>query len=68
MDLIPVLRLRVPGETEDIGIDQCEMGEFAYDYVGLETELTIVPEVPQTSELRPELRPITSDDRQAVIN
>jgi hypothetical protein len=29
--------------------DQCEMGEFAYDYVGLETELR---EAPQNFELR----------------
>jgi len=39
MHYIPGLRLRVPEETEIIGIDESEMGEFAYDYVGLETEL-----------------------------
>ncbi|RXW20797.1 hypothetical protein EST38_g5064 [Candolleomyces aberdarensis] len=39
MHYIPGLRLRVSEETEIIGIDEVEMGEFAYDYVGLETEL-----------------------------
>ncbi|KIK03145.1 hypothetical protein K443DRAFT_676993 [Laccaria amethystina LaAM-08-1] len=39
MHYIPGLRMRVSEETEIVGIDECEMGEFAYDYVGLETEL-----------------------------
>lgn len=52
MHFIPLLRLRLPedSDTEDIGIDQCEMGEFAYDYVELETD---VHEAPQNFELRP---------------
>jgi ammonium transporter, Amt family len=58
MHLIPVLRLRVPEETERDGIDQCEMGEFAYDYVGLETELEVIREALKNFELRP----IQSDD------
>jgi len=39
MHFIPGLRLHVPEETEITGIDESDMGEFAYDYVGLETEL-----------------------------
>jgi len=39
MHYIPGLRLRVSEETEIIGIDECDMGEFAYDYVGLQTEI-----------------------------
>lgn len=39
MHYIPGLRLRVPEETEIVGIDEIDMGEFAYDYVGLEREL-----------------------------
>lgn len=39
MHYIPPLRLRVQEATEIIGIDECEMGEYAYDYVSLETEL-----------------------------
>ena len=54
MHFIPGLRLHVPEETERIGIDECEMGEFAYDYVGLETELRpFIRQAPQTIELRP---------------
>ena len=29
----------MPEETEIVGIDECEMGEFAYDYVAVEPEL-----------------------------
>jgi hypothetical protein len=45
------LRLRVPVQMENIGIDRCEMGESAYGYVGLEAELIVVPEAPQNIEL-----------------
>jgi len=33
------LRLGVSEKNERIGIDESEMGEFAYDYVFLKTEL-----------------------------
>ncbi|KAF8068037.1 ammonium transporter [Lyophyllum atratum] len=39
MHLIPGLSLRGTEETEILGVDDAEMGEFAYDYVGLEQEL-----------------------------
>lgn len=39
MHYTPGLRLRVPEETEIIGLDEMDMGEFAYDYVGMEPEL-----------------------------
>ncbi|KAF9218851.1 ammonium transporter [Gyrodon lividus] len=39
MHLIPWFRLRCDEETEIIGVDDVEMGEFAYDYVGIESEL-----------------------------
>jgi len=39
MHFIPFLPLRCDEETEIIGIDDAEMGEFAYDYVGVEAEL-----------------------------
>lgn len=39
MHPIPFLCLRCDEETEIIGVDDGEMGEFAYDYVGVETEL-----------------------------
>ncbi|KAF4616660.1 hypothetical protein D9613_008344 [Agrocybe pediades] len=39
MHYIPGLRLRTTEEAEILGIDDAEMGEFAYDYVGLEQEI-----------------------------
>ncbi|PPQ65690.1 hypothetical protein CVT24_012108 [Panaeolus cyanescens] len=39
MHFIPGLRLRSTEEDEIIGIDDSQMGEYAYDYVGLEAEL-----------------------------
>jgi Amt family ammonium transporter len=39
MHFIPGLRLRCGQETEIIGVDDAEMGEFAYDYVGIENEI-----------------------------
>lgn len=35
---IPGCRLRASDEAEILGIDDAEMGEFAYDYVGLDQE------------------------------
>jgi hypothetical protein len=39
MHYIPGLRLRTSEEAEMLGIDDAEMGEFAYDYVALDSEL-----------------------------
>ena len=39
MHLIPGLELRTDEDSEILGIDDAEMGEFAYDYVGLEAEI-----------------------------
>lgn len=39
MHFIPGLRLRASEEAEILGIDDAEMGEFAYDYVGIDAEL-----------------------------
>lgn len=40
MHYIPGLRISLSSaEAEIIGIDDAEMGEFAYDYVGLATEI-----------------------------
>jgi Amt family ammonium transporter len=39
MHYIPGLSLRCDEETEIVGVDDAEMGEFAYDYVGIESEL-----------------------------
>jgi ammonium transporter, Amt family len=39
MHVVPWFRLRTTEEAEIIGIDDAEMGEFAYDYVGIENEI-----------------------------
>jgi Amt family ammonium transporter len=39
MNLIPGLSLRVTEEAEIVGIDDAEIGEFAYDYVELTREV-----------------------------
>lgn len=39
MHFIPGLSLRASEQAEILGIDDAEMGEFAYDYVGLEQEI-----------------------------
>ncbi|KAI1110565.1 ammonium transporter [Nemania sp. NC0429] len=36
MNLIPGLSLRVSPEDEDIGVDDVQLGEFAYDYVEIQ--------------------------------
>lgn len=35
MNLVPGLSLRASAEDEDIGLDDAQLGEFAYDYVEL---------------------------------
>ena len=35
MNLVPGLSLRVSSEDENVGIDDSQLGEFAYDYVEL---------------------------------
>lgn len=50
MHFIPGLRLRVDEDTEIVGIDDTEMGEYAYDYVGQEVELSTAPEIPYASK------------------
>ena len=36
LHFIPGMRLRASEEAEILGIDDSEMGEFAYDYVGID--------------------------------
>lgn len=35
MNLVPGLSLRVKVDEEELGLDDCQLGEFAYDYVEL---------------------------------
>ena len=38
MHFIPGCRMRCDEETEILGVDDAEMGEFAYDYVGIDAQ------------------------------
>jgi Amt family ammonium transporter len=40
MHLVPTLRLRCSEETEIVGMDDAEMGEFAYDYVSVALDIS----------------------------
>jgi Amt family ammonium transporter len=42
MHFTPYMRLRVDEESELIGIDESQMGEYAYDYVGLDSEVPLL--------------------------
>lgn len=42
MHFIPGLRLRCSEESEIIGLDDAELGEFSYDYVALDPEARLV--------------------------
>ena len=44
MNLIPGLSLRASDEAEIIGIDEAEIGEFAYDFVEKERDYIHGPE------------------------
>jgi len=52
MHFIPGLRLRASEEAEIVGIDDAEMGEFAYDYVGIDADIG-----PKEQEIRAESPP-----------
>lgn len=41
MHFIPGMELKASEEAEILGIDEAEMGEFAYDYVGIDSELGV---------------------------
>lgn len=64
MNLIPGLSLRAKEEAEIDGIDDHELGEFAYDYVEHRREIPYAPSItgqePKTSgSLTPEQRVTT---------
>jgi ammonium transporter, Amt family len=42
MNLIPGLSLRASAEEEELGLDDAQLGEFAYDYVELTRQLSDV--------------------------
>lgn len=44
MHVIPGLTLRTTEEAEILGVDVADMGEFAYDYVGIDQEIGPTPD------------------------
>jgi Amt family ammonium transporter len=42
MNLVPGLSLRVDMQEEELGLDEAQIGEFAYDYVELRREFSDV--------------------------
>ena len=42
MHFTPFCRLRTDENSELIGIDETQMGEYAYDYVGLDSEVPLL--------------------------
>ncbi|EPS40753.1 hypothetical protein H072_5412 [Dactylellina haptotyla CBS 200.50] len=55
MNLVPGLSLRASEEAEVLGIDDAELGEFAYDYVELVRE--VVPDAEGIHKMSSELPP-----------
>lgn len=52
MNLIPGLSLRAPEEDEIMGIDDAEIGEFAYDYVEVTRDIVNGVEGSETASKR----------------
>jgi Amt family ammonium transporter len=52
INLIPGLSLRAPEEDEIMGIDDAEIGEFAYDYVEIRRDVVNGVEAAETSSKR----------------
>lgn len=65
MHFIPGLRLRASEDAEILGIDDAEMGEFAYDYVGLEQEIGHSTDTSGTSAAKSSVRTRTSNEKVA---
>ena len=47
LNLVPGLSLRVSAEEEEVGIDDVQLGEFAYDYVELQRHTSDVLGTPE---------------------
>jgi Amt family ammonium transporter len=52
MNLIPGLSLRAPEEDEIMGIDDAEIGEFAYDYVEIRRDVVNGVEAEESASKR----------------
>lgn len=65
MHFIPGLRLRASEEAEILGIDDAEMGEFAYDYVGIEQEIGHSVDYVKSAPISRELNHSQSEEASA---
>ena len=59
MNLIPGLSLRASEEAEIQGIDEAELGEFAYDFVEKERDYVHLPD-PFEGEMSPSMGSVRS--------
>jgi len=73
MHFIPGLRLRASEEDEILGIDDAQMGEYAYDYVGIDSE--IAPKLDYNQQLgaqaggrEPVHGSVDSSNNEKVVN
>ena len=77
MNLIPGLRLRASEEAEVLGMDDAEIGEFAYDYVELTRDVingdALVDDESkfsgdQTSPIEPHEKKFTASTDEEALN
>jgi ammonium transporter, Amt family len=66
MHFIPGLRLRVSEKVEAVGIDEVEMGEFAYDYVGVDPDLN--GHFSGADQAQMEMKPMTAKTPDQEVN
>lgn len=66
MNLIPGLRLRATEEAEILGIDDAEIGEFAYDYVELTREVLNDVDPDQNSRFSGDQRDFEAREKNSI--
>ena len=66
MNMIPGLRLRANEDAEILGIDDAEIGEFAYDYVELTREVLNDVENDQNSRFSGDQRDFESREKNSI--
>ncbi len=65
MNLFPGLSLRASEDAEIQGIDEAELGEFAYDFVEKERDYVHLPD-PLEGELTPSMGSVASRGNDVV--
>lgn len=69
LNLIPGLRIRTDEDAEVLGMDDAEIGEFAYDYVELTREVLndVGDEARYSAEMRPYPQASTTGHEKAQV-